>query len=119
MVDTLDIEIAEKKHNLLGIRFQNTSSNFKFISGYFYTITNDNINDVNLGIAICTYKREQYLLHNLDLVQRNILENSSSALQGHLQIYVADNGNTIRQIHVRNKTNMESFFSEFLYSIKD
>lgn len=94
--DSKDIEITYHNTNFLGISLTNISENFQFISGYFYTIIEDDtIKPVNLSIAICTFKREQYLLRNINTIQNKILDNSSSALQDHLEIFIADNGNSI------------------------
>lgn len=50
---------------------------------------------VELAIDICTFKREPYVLRNLDLLKRDILENPDSELYGHIQVYIQDNGQTL------------------------
>lgn len=51
--------------------------------------------EITIALNICTYKREQYLMRNLELLRRSFLENGNSALYGHLQVFITDNGNTL------------------------
>lgn len=50
---------------------------------------------VTIALNICTYQREPYLMRNLELLRRSFLENKCSALHGHLQIFVIDNGSSL------------------------
>lgn len=50
---------------------------------------------VTIALNICTYKREQYLMRNLELLRRAFLENKDSALYGNLRVYITDNGSTL------------------------
>lgn len=51
--------------------------------------------DIMLALNICTYKREAYLMRNLELLCRSFLENKDSVLYGHLQVFITDNGSTL------------------------
>ena len=94
--ESKDIEITYHNALFLGISLTNLSENFHFLSGYFYTLVEEHaIKSVNLSIAICTFKREQYLLRNLKAIQNEILENNNSILHNHLEVFVADNGDSI------------------------
>ncbi len=50
---------------------------------------------VNLALAICTYNREKYVAANMDMLKRNIFDVPSSPLNGHVRVYIADNGQTL------------------------
>ncbi len=52
-------------------------------------------NDVTIALNICTYKREEYLMRNLELLRSSFLENKDSVLYGHLQVFITDNGKTL------------------------
>lgn len=57
-------------------------------------VANENI---KLALNICTFKREQYLLRNIDLLKNGILCNSSSELYGKVHIFISDNAGTIQK----------------------
>ena len=50
---------------------------------------------IKIALNICTYKREKYLLRNIEVIKKAFLENDSSEMQGHLEVYITDNGNTL------------------------
>lgn len=50
---------------------------------------------VNVGIDICTYKREHYITDNLKKITRRILSNPDLEVSKHIHVYVIDNGNTL------------------------
>lgn len=53
------------------------------------------INPVELALGICTFKREEFVQRNVNLVKKNIIENSNSPMHQHLDIYISDNGQTL------------------------
>ena len=67
-----------------------TSSIYSFGS---YT-ADVNSNYVDLGLVICTFRRESRILETLTRIH-NVLDNESYALQGPVTIYLVDNGRTI------------------------
>ena len=50
---------------------------------------------VNLALAICTYKREDYVIANMEMLRRDVFDNPVSPLSGHVRVYIADNGQTL------------------------
>ncbi|MBR1822053.1 MAG: glycosyltransferase [Clostridia bacterium] len=50
---------------------------------------------VDLALAICTYKREDYVAANMGMLQREIFDNPDALLHGHLRVYIADNGQSL------------------------
>lgn len=61
------------------------------------------INDVVIALDICTYHREDYLLRNLGLLNKHIIQNPDSPLYQKLYVYVIDNGRTVKdRIKVSN-----------------
>lgn len=51
--------------------------------------------DIIIALNICTYRREEYLKANLKQLQDNILNNPESELHDRLEIFIADNGQTL------------------------
>ena len=80
---------------------------------YFTNIAEDKISEVNLGIVICTFKREAYMYRNMEIIKDNILENEKSPLSKHLHIYISDNGKSLdvskidhNNIHIKPNKNV-------------
>lgn len=67
----------------------------KFYGGCYETDTMF-INHVKIGINICTYKRENFIGNNLDLLNRNFLNNKDSFLFDKLEIFISDNAHTLK-----------------------
>jgi len=66
-------------------------------AGYYSTeIDSSQISTIKIGIGICTYKRESFVLKNLKAIQNAILDNPQSELHSHLEIIVSDNGRTLQ-----------------------
>ena len=88
--------------------------NSYFYGGEYCTdIAEDKISDVNLGIVICTFKRESYMYRNMEIMRENILENEESPLNKHLHIYISDNGKSLdtskinhSNIHIKPNKNV-------------
>lgn len=52
---------------------------------------------INLGIDICTFKRETYVERNLRQLKEKILDNKALDVSGHVGIYIIDNGKTLHE----------------------
>ena len=51
--------------------------------------------EINLALNICTFRREKFLLRNIELLKNSFLDNTESPLYGHLKIFITDNGRSI------------------------
>lgn len=51
--------------------------------------------DLQLAIGICTYKREEEVMNNVRSLLNDIILNPRSLLYGRMQVYIADNGQTL------------------------
>lgn len=67
------------------------------LSGGCYTTeaTEGARREVKVGIGICTFRREPFIEKNLGILRESILENPSSPMRDHLEIFVSDNGQTL------------------------
>jgi len=61
----------------------------------YVTNINNIVNTLNIAIGFCTFKREKFILNNIRQLQENILNNQQSVLHNQLQIFIADNGQTL------------------------
>ena len=110
-----DISFQELPHDgilYLIISGKNQQSNIKVLSGYYYTDAKPVNTDINLAIGICTFKREEFLSKNLEMICDKVFANASSPIRDKLEIFIADNGNSIL-----NKNN-DKFDRELLKNSK-
>jgi hypothetical protein len=63
---------------------------------YYFSNIDSIPNKVRLGIGICTYKREKYVLNNVSNINNNILNNKNSKLKNNLEVFISDNANTLK-----------------------
>lgn len=83
--------------------------------------------DVKIGIGICTFRREPYVTHNMDVLKQHILENPQNPMHGHLEVFISDNSKTLPEslttdtIHVFPNRNLGGAggFTRALIEIKN
>ncbi len=82
-----------------------------FGGSYLSELRPDEMNPVKIAVDICTYRREEFIVKNLQKLQRCFLENPDSFLYDKLEVFISDNAGTLDipalstdKIHiVRNK----------------
>lgn len=62
---------------------------------YETEIDEDKLVPVKIAIGICTFRREPYVAHNMDVLRQHILENEHSPMHGHLEVFISDNSKTL------------------------
>ncbi len=68
----------------------------RHLQGMFVaSVREEQVCPVNIGIDICTYRREAYVARNLTQLMKGILNRTELDAASHLRIYVADNGRTL------------------------
>lgn len=68
----------------------------KYYGGsYISDIDDESVKNVKIGIGICTFKREAFIEKNIKILNGTILENEASPLYGHLEVFIADNSQTL------------------------
>lgn len=63
--------------------------------GYYAEVAKEDLCEVNIALNICTFKREKFVLRNLEILKKAILANPESELYGHFKLYIQDNGKTL------------------------
>ena len=51
--------------------------------------------EVKLAIVICTFRREQYVHNNINILKEAFLSNNKSILRDKIKVYLSDNGNNL------------------------
>lgn len=94
-VDEIDVPFdVENGCGVLSFRIECLSEEGRFISGEFYT-NDEPVRNPKILMAVCTFRREEYILHNLKQVTEYILENKNSIVKDALDVIVSDNGYTL------------------------
>lgn len=62
---------------------------------YVTDVPKEQFRNTKIGIDICTFRRESFVLSNLERILQNVAENKGSLLHGHLEVFVSDNGQTL------------------------
>ncbi|MDE5699665.1 MAG: hypothetical protein K2I96_20020 [Lachnospiraceae bacterium] len=92
--DTVQYDIPLRSQGVVCFSLQAVTDG-AVCSGAFFEGEAGTEREITIALNICTYKREKYLMRNLELLRKSFLENESSALYGHLQVFITDNGNTL------------------------
>lgn len=92
----ITLEYPEETKGMFYFRLEAVEKGGKLYGGYYAArLKEQEIRPVKIGIVICTYKREKYVCDNVRLLKQDILDNPDSPLHGRLEIFVADNGQTL------------------------
>lgn len=85
------------KNDSLFFELTALSKNAEFSGGcYFTDIEEKDLNDVNIDLVMCTFKREKYVKRNIDLVVNDFIRASGYNGSSHFKIKVVDNGQTLQ-----------------------
>lgn len=72
------------------------SDDSHFYGGFYATeISEDCLPEINIAIGICTFRREKFVIHNIECFRKYLIENEKSPLYNHLEIMISDNGKTL------------------------
>jgi GT2 family glycosyltransferase len=67
----------------------------EIFSGYYGTKDLEPTQTVKIAIDICTFKREQYVARNIEILKRDILENEMSPCYGKVWVHISDNASSL------------------------
>lgn len=62
---------------------------------YVTDVPDEQFRNTKIGIDICTFRRESFVLGNLERLRREVDEKEDSLLRGHLEVFISDNGQTL------------------------
>ncbi len=88
---------------LIFFKLMSYENNTAFYSGGFFSDINEIENkDTRIAIGICTYKREDFVLSNLNTLNNTIFDDNSP-VKDKYRVIVADNGNTLSCDELNNE----------------
>ena len=92
---SISVPLKEKR-GLFYFTVKAVSSTGYFFGGAYETeIDEASLPDVRIAVGICTYRREEYIRNNMDILSKAILENSKSPMHGKLEVFISDNSKTL------------------------
>ena len=92
---SIDLPLNSAPHDVLESFLIECSGPISIRNSFYYTKVEDSlISPVELALCTTTFKKEDFVLNNIDLVRSEILE-SDEAIAGHFTMHVVDNGRTL------------------------
>lgn len=88
-------EFLKNGIEVIGIELTALSEKLRFIRGGYYG-SFATCQGVSIGIVICTFKRERYVKHNVDVLKKLINENDK------FSVMIIDNGRTLTDVSGKN-----------------
>lgn len=70
-------------------------SDGEFFAACYVCQVLEDIRNINLGVGICTYKREEYVKNNMEILRKSVFENRDSVLFENLHVFISDNASTL------------------------
>lgn len=90
-----DIKLStNNKAVLIGFLLETEGETLIRNAYYYANVPENDIHTVELAVSTTTFKKESFILHNIDLVRNSILD-SDEDLSKHFRMFVIDNGRTL------------------------
>lgn len=100
---TFPYKLYEYK-GVLSFELRALEDNSIYYNGYYgANIDESLLCKTNIAINICTYKREAFVLRNIENLKKYILENNNNPLNEHLKVFISDNGKTLKKENISNQ----------------
>lgn len=93
--ETLDVNLSIAGDEVLHGFSIASHGSVSIRSAYYYTLLDEaEIRDVELAVATTTFKKESYVIPNMQLIKQSIID-SSERISRHFTLHVVDNGRTL------------------------
>lgn len=92
--DWISIDIPETDAPIVAFRISTFSNTLFYQGNYSASVRKENLRTVNLSVISTTFRKEKFILKNIDQLKKKIF-NPESELYGHIYMHVIDNGNTL------------------------
>lgn len=94
--DSITLSFGSAEVGMLYFECVSLSEGSTLYSGFYSDESIEKeMQDVKIGICICTFKREKYIENNLRLLNDNIINNPQSPLYNRFEVFVSDNGQSL------------------------
>ena len=88
--------VLDKDYTIVAFELKAMSKNCEIYSGYYYTnIEESLLRDVSISLVTTTFKKEQFIIPNIEMLKKEILSSDEAIAKG-FDVHVIDNGRTLR-----------------------
>lgn len=109
MHQTMDVAVLlydfgkESGNGILYLELTALSKTVVFGGGFYASpMAESELQPVKIAAVICTYKREDYVQRNLRHLRETVLAQPQAEIARHLEVFVVDNGQTLRRDEVES-----------------
>lgn len=110
----IQLQFPETLKGMLFFRLEGLKACSTFYGGeYTVSLAEKERKPVKIGIVICTFKREEFIKKNIEILKQYLLENSESEIVNQLEVFISDNGKTLlkeeletERIHIFSNKNV-------------
>lgn len=87
----------ERKTGMYAFELEASEDECCFYGGAFYEVGEETepAEDIKIALIICTYKREDFIYKNLEILNEYFWTDQDSELNGNLEAYISDNACTL------------------------
>lgn len=91
---TVKISLPETDALVQGFVLKSAGSTRLISGSYVASVAENAVRNIELALATTTFRKEEYITHNIEAVKREVL-GSSDPIAKHFHMYVIDNGRTL------------------------
>lgn len=96
----IEIPISKIQNGSIYFKLEALEANSEFHGGEWCTlIEEEDFTRSKIAMVICTYKREEYLKKNIELLNERLFDQTDPSLKEGLYIYIVDNARTLDPRH--------------------
>ena len=86
----------DKDYTIIAFELKAMSKNSEIYSGYYYTHIDETlIRDVSISLVTTTFKKEQFIIPNIEMLKKEIIDSNEAIATG-FDVHVIDNGRTLK-----------------------
>lgn len=89
----IELPYPDNDRELLGFEIE-AHDDCRMCGGWYWGESDAEPREINILVSTTTCRKEEYILHNLDVLRKDILE-ADDSFKEHFYINVVDNGNTL------------------------
>jgi len=107
VLQEIEIDCIEKKECMIPIQTDLKNGMYAFslyalknnsiYYGGYYNAQIEKKNDINLGIVICTFKREEFIKKNIHSIRQDLIDNPICEMRNQLELFISDNAETLKK----------------------
>ncbi len=88
---------TENPFGVISFTLESMADGGVFYGASYMSEVEQNPKDVVLGMGICTFKRESYVINNVKNIEKYILSDVNNPLNNKLHVFISDNANTLNE----------------------